>query len=208
MKRIKYLYIGLIMLAMAGCKTVDYEYETFQYAATPRVSLKTESSALPTYATANVSFFNMKDPDFATSQKFEWELSYYDAEGRAPVKEIEVYVSFNKRESNVPVYPIILSLAKVQPNDRQFPLPSRINAADMLFETVTTFPKSYSFTAQQLADITGINLETVEVNDYFLFKFVVVMEDGTRIVQYNDNSCDESRGELCDCRVGARFKDQ
>src|SRR5690606_39879026 len=101
-----------------------------------------------------------------------------------------------------------LSLAKVQPNDRQFPLPSRITAADKMFETVSTFPKSYSFTAQQLADITGINLETVEVNDYFLFKFVVVMEDGTRIVQYNDNSCDESRGELCDCRVGARFKNQ
>ena len=208
MKHIKYLYIGLSILAMAGCKTVDYEYETFQYAATPQVSLNTESSALPTYASANVSFFNMKDPEFATSQKFEWELSYYNAEGRAPVKEIEVYVSFNKRESNVPVYPIILSLAKVHPNDRQFPLPSRITANDKMYETVTTFPKTYSFTAQELADITGTDLATVAVNDYFLFKFAVVMEDGTRIVQYNDNSCDESRGELCDCRVGVRFKNQ
>jgi hypothetical protein len=208
MKRFKNLYIGLCMLALAGCKTVDYEYETFQYAATPRVTINTESSALPTYQTANVTFFNMNDPEFATTQKFEWELSYYDADGRAPVKEIEVYVSFNKRESNVPVYPIILSLAQVQPNDRQFPLPSRITPSDMLYETVTTFPKSYSFTAQELADITGTNLGTVAVNDYFLFKFVVIMQDGTRIVQYNDNSCDESRGELCDCRVGVRFKDQ
>jgi hypothetical protein len=208
MKRIKYLYFGLSMLALAACKTVDYEYETFQYAATPRVTINTESSALPTYQTANVTFFNMNDPEFATTQKFEWELSYYDADGRAPVKEIEVYVSFNKRESNVPVYPIILSLAQVQPNDRQFPLPSRITSSDMLYETVSSFPKSYSFTAQELADITGTNLEAVAVNDYFLFKFVVIMQDGTRIIQYNDNSCDESRGELCDCRVGVRFKNQ
>lgn len=206
MKRSKYLYIGLLMLGLAGCKTVDYEYETFQYSATPRVMLNTESSALPTYATANASFFNMKDPNYATTQRFEWELSYYDAEGRAPVQEIEVYLSFNKRESNVPVYPIILSLAGVNPNDRQFPLPSRITTNDKLFETVSTFPKSYSFTAKELADFTGINLATVAVNDYFLFKFIVVMEDGTRVVQYNDNSCDESRGELSDCRVGVRFK--
>lgn len=208
MKRIKYLYFGLSMLAFAGCKTVDYDYENFQYAATPNVTVNTASSALPTYESANVSFFNMTDPDFATSQKFEWELSYYDAEGRAPVREIEVYLSFNKKESNSPVYPIILSLAQVHPNDRQFPLPSRITANDKLYETVTEFPKSYSFTAQELADITGTNLSTVAVNDYFLFKFVVTMEDGTRIVQYNDNSCDESRGELCDCRVGVRFKKQ
>lgn len=208
MKHIKYLSIGLGMLAMTGCKTVDYDYETFQYAATPNVTVNTASSALPTYESANVSFFNMKDPAFATSQRFEWELSYYDAEGRAPVREIEVYVSFNKRESNVPVYPIILSLAQVHPNDRQFPLPSRITSNDKLYDTVTEFPKTYSFTPQELADITGINLTSVAVNDYFLFKFVVTMEDGTRIVQYNDNSCDESRGELCDCRVGVRFKNQ
>lgn len=208
MKRIKYLYIGLCILGFASCKTVDYDYESFRYAATPNVTVNTASSALPTYETANVSFFNMKDPSYATSQRFEWELSYYDAEGRAPVREIEVYVSFNKRESNVPVYPIILSLAEVHPNDRQFPLPSRITSSDKLYETVAEFPKTYSFTAQELADITGINLETAAVNDYFLFKFVVTMEDGTRIVQYNDNSCDESRGELCDCRVGVRFKNQ
>lgn len=208
MKRIKYLYIGLSMLALAGCKTVDYDYETFQYSATPDVTVNTASSALPTYESANVSFFNMKDPTYATSQKFEWELSFYDAEGRAPVKEIEVYISFNKRENNVPVYPIVLSLAQVHPNSAQFPLPSRITSADKLYETVSTFPKTYSFTAQQLADITGTNLSTVAVNDYFLFKFVVTMEDGTRIVQYDNNSCDESRGELCDCRIGVRFKNQ
>tara|TARA_R110002020_G_scaffold113323_1_gene260702 strand:- start:138 stop:761 length:624 start_codon:yes stop_codon:yes gene_type:complete len=194
------------LLAIGSCKTVDYDYEDFVYAATPKVTLNTEASALPTYQTAKVSFFNLADPEFATNQLFEWELSYYDADGRAPVSAIEVYVSFNKKESNSPVYPIVLSLAEVQPNERQFPLPSAIKASDALYETVTEFPKSYSFTASELADLTGIDLATVQVNDYFLFKFIVVMEDGTRIVQYNDNSCDESRGELADCRVGVRFK--
>ena len=115
-------------------------------------------------------------------------------------------MSFNKRESNTPVYPIVLSLAEVQPNEHQFPLPSTITTKDILYEKVTEFPKEYSFTARELADITGTDLGSVAVNDYFLFKFIVVMEDGTRIVQYNDNACDESRGELCDCRVGVRFK--
>lgn len=205
MKTYNYLSVA-ILLAIAGCKTVDYDHENFVYAATPRVTLNTETSALPTFQTAKASFFNMADPEFATSQLFEWELSYYDAEGRAPVSEIEVYVSFNRKEGNIPVYPIVLSLAEVQPNERQFPLPSSIKSTDILYERVTEFPKSYSFTATELAEITGTDLSTVEVNDYFLFKFIVTMTDGTRIVQYNDNSCDESRGELCDCRVGVRFK--
>lgn len=205
MKTYKYLFAAML-LAIGGCKTVDYDHENFVYAATPKVTLNTETSALPTYQTAKVSFFNLSDPEFATNQLFEWELSYYDAEGRAPVSEIEVYVSFNKKESNSPVFPIVLSLAQVQPNERQFPLPSSVRSTDILYEVVNEFPKKYSFTATELADMTGIDLTTVQANDYFLFKFIVVMTDGTRIVQYNDNACDESRGELCDCRVGVRFK--
>ncbi|ERM80891.1 hypothetical protein P872_11610 [Rhodonellum psychrophilum GCM71 = DSM 17998] len=203
----KYLsYTWILVLLSLSCKTVDYDWEDFKYAPTPKVNLNAAASALPTFSSAKVSFFNMADPDFATSQKFEWELDFHDASGRAAVSEIEVYVSFNKRENNVPVYPVILSLAKVHPNERQFPLPSTIRATDKLFEKVNSFPKSYSFTPAELASLTGTNLATIGVNDYFLFKFVVVMSDGTRITQYNDNSCDESRGELCDCRVGVRFK--
>lgn len=200
------IFVAIAALLMFSCKIVDYEWEDFKYAATPKVTLNVEASALPTFQTAKVSFFNLADPNYATSQKFEWSLDFYDAEGRANVKEIEVYLSFNRKEGTPPVFPIILSLAKVQPNERQFPLPSVIRSTDKLFEKVNSFPKSYSFTAQELATFTGTDLSTVNVNDYFLFKFIVIMEDGTRIVQYNDNSCDESRGEPCDCRVGVRFK--
>ncbi|MCH7410159.1 hypothetical protein MM239_12190 [Belliella sp. DSM 111904] len=204
MKRL--IILSFIICLASACKTVDYDWEDFKYAPTPKVTLDVESSALPTFASAKVSFFNMASPDYATSQTFNWTLDFYDAEGRAGVQAIEVFVSFNRREGVPPVYPIVLSLAQVHPTERQFPLPSMIRPTDRFYERVTEFPKTYSFTPSELAALTEINLSTVAVNDYFLFKFIVIMEDGTRIVQYNDNSCDESRGELCDCRVGVRFK--
>jgi|SRR5690554_1271044 len=201
-----HLYLILLGLFIISCSSVDYDWEKFQLAAAPKVRLNAEASALPTFPSAKVSFFNMAVPDFATSQRFEWELDYYDADGRVEVSEIEVYISFNKRENTVPVYPITLSYAQVHPNESQFPLPSIIGSSDMLLEKVTTFPKTYSFTPAELAKITGTDLSSVAVNDYFLFKFALTMGDGTRIVTYNYKDCDESRGELADCRVGVRFK--
>lgn len=203
------LFVALLgMLMLSSCSTVEYDWEKYELAATPKVNLNAEASALPTYATAKVSFFNLAEADYATNQKFEWELDYYDANGRVEVSQIDVYISFNKGENTAPVYPIVLSYAEVHPNQNQFPLPSIIGGSDMLYDEVTSFPKSYSFTPAELAELTGVDLSTVEVNDYFLFKFAVTMGDGTRIVTYNYKDCDESRGELADCRVGVRFKNQ
>ncbi len=202
----KHLFIYTLAFILFSCKTVDYDWENFVLTATPRVTMNVEKSALPTQQTAKVSFFNLADPDFATEQEFEWELDYYDAEGRAQPRDIEVYVNFYRSESTAPVYPIVLSLAGVFPTQPQFPLPSRILETDILYEKVSTFPKTYNFTPQELADLTGTDLSTVKANDYFLFKFVVTMEDGQQIVLFDPKSCDETRGELCDCRVGARFK--
>lgn len=199
---------SLLILILFSCKTVDYDWEDFIFTATPKVTLNVDKSALPTVQTGKVSFFNLADPDFATNQQFEWELDYYDADGRAKPLDIEVYVNFYRSENTAPVYPIVLSLAGVFPTQPQFPLPSRILNSDILFDKVTTFPKTYTFTPQELAELTGTNLSTVRVNDYFLFKFVVTMEDGRQIVLFDPKSCDETRGELCDCRVGARFKNR
>jgi len=201
------LIAGALLLANS-CKDVTYDWEKYRIAATPKATINIDKSALPTYQTANVSFFNMADPGFATEQEFEWTLDYYDADGRAKAQSIDVYVSFNKRESTPPAYPITLSLAEVWPNIRQFPLPSTIRSTDQFFETVTEFPKTFSHTPAELAAIVGIDLDTVEPNDYFLFKFAITQADGTRIVQFQDNACDESRGEPCDCRTGVRFKNQ
>lgn len=207
MKRFRLITALFIAAWMANaCKDVTYDWEKFRLAATPKVTINIEKSALPTYQTANVSFFNMADPDYATTQEFEWTLDYYDAGGRAHAQSIDVYISFNKRESSPPSYPITLSLAGVWPNIRQFPLPSTIGSNDKLLETVTEFPKIFRHTPAELAELTGIDLDTVEPNDYLLFKFAINMTDGTRLVQFQDNACDESRGEPCDCRTGVRFK--
>lgn len=198
----------MVAFTINSCKDVTYDWEDYRIAATPKVTINVEKSALLTYQNANISFFNMAVPDYQDTQQFEWTLDYYNADGRVTATSIEVYVSFNRRESSPPAYPITFSQAGVWPNIRQFPLPSTIGNNDNLYETVTTFPKTYNFTPAQLAEITGINLATVNVNDYFLFKFAITMSDGTRLVQFQDNACDESRGEPCDCRTGVRFKNQ
>lgn len=202
----KHILLYAFAMTLFSCKTVDYDWEDFTLTATPRVTINVEKSALPTQQTAKVSFFNLADPEFYSSQEFEWVLDYYDAEGRARPLDIDVYVNFYRSESTPPVYPIVLSVAEVFPTQPQFPLPSRILPSDIFFEKVTSFPKTYNFTPQQLANITGTDLSTVRVNDYFLFKFIVTMENGQQIVLFDPKSCDETRGELCDCRVGARFK--
>ncbi|SEJ36679.1 hypothetical protein SAMN05216327_10963 [Dyadobacter sp. SG02] len=203
-----FVYILLITTIVTdACKKVEYDWEKYTTAATPDVTVNLAKSALPTVATGNVSFFNMKDPDYATRQEFEWTLAYHDF-GRTTVQSIEVYLSFNKKESSPPAYPITFSLAGEYPSIRQFPLPSTVLPSDKLFETVTSFPKTFTHTPAQLAAFTGTDLAKVGVNDYFLFKFILTMGDGRRIVQYQENGCDESRGEPCDCRVGVRFKNQ
>jgi hypothetical protein len=120
-----------------------------------------------------------------------------------------VYNSYNKAEASVPAYPLVISTpGNIYPNIAQFPLPSIVGSNDHLYETVTTFPKTYSFTAAQLADMNHVSLANVGVNDYFLFKFILNLADGRRIVTFFNNICDEARGEPGDCRVGVRFKKQ
>jgi hypothetical protein len=71
---------------------------------------------------------------------------------------------------------------------------------------VTAFPKTFTVTAGEMAAFTGVNLSTVGQNDYFLFKFILNLTDGRRIVGFQENVCDEARGEIGDCRVGVRFR--
>jgi len=207
MKKFFVYTLLLTCFLIDSCKNVEYDWEKATTGAAPRVTVNTAKSALPTVQTGKVSFFNMKEAGYETKQEFEWTLDYFDF-GRTTVQSIDVYLSFNRRESSPPAYPIVFSLAGEFPSIRQFPLPSTVLATDKLYETVTSFPKTFTFTPAQLAAFTGTNLSTVTVNDYFLFKFIVTMGDGRKIVQYQENACDESRGEPCNCRVGVRFKNQ
>lgn len=201
------LVMSLVLMGLTACKKVHYEWEAYTYTAVPIVTIDTAKSALPTRQTAKVVFFNLQDPNLAAEQ-FSFVLSS-EALGTSGVKSIEVYSSFNRAEASVPAYPIVISYPGNQyPNIAQFPLPSIVGTNDKLFDTATDLPKTYTFTAAQLASITGISLSDVKVNDYFLFKFILNLNDGRRIVTFFNNIVDEARGEPGDCRTGARFKSQ
>lgn len=201
------LAISCILLGLGACKKEKYEWQDYTYTAVPVVTVDTALSALPTRQTAKVSFFNLKDPNLA-NERFSFTLNW-EGYGKSTVKSIEVYNSFNKAESSVPAYPIVLSYpGGIYPNIAQFPLPGNVSATDKLYETVTIFPKTYTFTAAQLATLAGINLSSVAVNDYFIFKFIVNLTDGRRIAAYFSNVADESRNEFGDPRTGVRFKSQ
>ncbi|WP_246197684.1 hypothetical protein [Chitinophaga agrisoli] len=204
-------HIGLVLLIATwgfhGCKKVNYEWENYQYTAVPIVIVDTTKTALPTRQAGKVAFFNLKDTDLANEQ-FAFSLNW-EGFGKARVTSIEVYASYNKAEASVPAYPLVISQPGNQyPNIAQFPLPSIVGTTDHLYETVKDFPKNYSFTAAQLAAMNQVNLADVKVNDYFLFKFILNLDDGRRTVTYFNNVCDEARGEPGDCRVGVRFKNQ
>lgn len=209
MKKHILLYSILLFVALFNsCKDKDYDWEDWAYTAVPVVSVNIAKSALPTVQTANTSFFKINDPNLA-NQEFEYTLSW-EGFDKAEVQSIEVYLGYYKAPTTGnPSYPIIISQPGNQyPSVTQYPLPSRIGAADKLFETVTDFPKTFTVTAGQLAAFTGADLTTVKQNDYFLFKFIVNHTDGRRIVGYQENVCDETRGEPGDCRVGVRFRTQ
>lgn len=202
------LYTTLATLfAFNSCKTEDYAWDTWTVSAVPVVNVNTSKSALPVPVTANTAFFNLNNPNLADAE-FEFTLDW-EGFGKAEVSSIEVYLGFNRAETNPPVYPIAISQpGGLYPSGIQFPLPSRVRATDKLYATITSFPATIMLTAAQMADFTGANLATVNPNDNFLFKFIINHTDGRRIVGFQENVCDETRGEPGDCRVGVRFRRQ
>ena len=205
----KQLLIAILIgsLGICACKKAHYEWEDYQYTAVPIVTIDTTKSALATRQSGKVAFFNLNDANLA-SEAFSFTLEWAGFD-KVEVTSIEVYNSYNKAEASVPAYPLVISTPGNQyPNIAQFPLPSIVGSSDHLYETVTDFPKTYTFTAAELATLNNVTLSTVAVNDYFLFKFILNLSDGRRIVTFYNNICDEARGEPGDCRVGVRFKKQ
>ncbi|MBP1652516.1 MAG: hypothetical protein H6Q26_2673 [Bacteroidetes bacterium] len=199
--------LSILMICVGACKKAHYEWEDYQYTGVPIVTIDTTKSALATRQAGKVVFFNKKDADLAT-QQFSFTLEWAGF-NKVTVTSIEVYNSYNKAESSVPAYPLVISSPGNQyTNIAQFPLPSIVGTNDHLYETVTEFPKTFNFTAAELAALNNVDLSAVAVNDYFLFKFIVNLSDGRRVVTFYNNICDESRGEPGDCRVGVRFKNQ
>lgn len=206
-KSTPFLYGSLLLLFLFdACKTEDYEWENWAYTAVPLVVINTAKSALPTVVTSNTSFFDLGATNVG-SQEFEYTLTW-EGFGKAEVQAIDVYLGFVKAPATGnPAYPIVLSQPGGKyPSVTQFPLPSRVVATDKLYATITEFPKKFTVTAAQLATFTGTNLSSVVQNDYFVFKFMLTLKDGRRIEGFQENVCDEARGEIGDCRVGVRFR--
>lgn len=196
---------AFIMLVLSSCKTKTYDWENWSYTAVPVVKVNTAKSALPTVSTANTSFFNLSSPDLA-NQEFEFTLNW-EGFGKAEVNAIDVYLGYNLAETSPPAYPILISQpGGLYPDRVQYPLPSRVGSGDKLYKTVTSFPTTFTLKASEMATFTGINLSNVKQNDNFLFKFIVKLKDGSEIVGFQENVCDEARGEIGDCRVGVRFR--
>lgn len=196
----------LLFVLLDACKTEDYVWENWAYTAVPLVAVNTAKSALPTVATSNTSFFDLGATNIG-AQEFEYVLRW-EGFGKAEVQSIDVFLGFVKAPATGnPAYPIVLSQPGGKyPSVTQFPLPSRVGTTDKLYATVTEFPKTFTVTAAQLAAFTGTNLSSVVQNDYFVFKFMLTLKDGRRIEGFQENVCDEARGEVGDCRVGVRFR--
>jgi hypothetical protein len=206
MKKLALYFFILLPVLLDACKTEDYVWETWSYTAVPLVAVNTSKSALPTIATSNTSFFDLGATNLG-SQEFEYTLKW-EGFGKAEVKSIDVYLGFVKAPATGnPAYPIVVSQpGGIYPSVTQFPLPSRVGTSDKLYATVTEFPRTFTVTAAQLAAFTGTNLTTVVQNDYFVFKFILTLKDGRQIAGFQENVCDEARGEVGDCRVGVRFR--
>ncbi|CAN5216928.1 hypothetical protein BH09BAC4_BH09BAC4_32830 [soil metagenome] len=206
MKKITLYFFLLLLIALDACKTENYVWENYSYTAVPLVAVNTTKSALPTVASANTSCCDRGATNLARHE-FEDTLKW-EGFGKAEVQSIDVYLGFVKAPTTGnPAYPIILSQpGGVYPSVTQYPLPSRVGTTDKLYATVTEFPKTFTTTAAQLAAFTGTDLTKVVQNDYFLFKFILTLKDGRRIEGFQENVCDEARGEVGDCRVGVRFR--
>lgn len=205
MKTIALYFSAVLFLLSASCKKKTYEWENYTFTAVPVVKVNTAKSALPTVSTANTSFLNLSDPNLG-NEEFEFTLNW-EGFGKAEVASIDVYLGYNLAEASPPAYPILISMpGGLYPDRVQYPLPSRVGSVDKLYRNVTTFPATITMTAAQMASFTGANLTTAKLNDNFLFKFIVNHKDGRQVVGFQENVCDESRGEVGDCRVGARFR--
>ena len=206
------IYISLsILLGISSCKTKDYAWETWTVTAVPVTTVNTAKSAGAVPVTANTSFVKIPlptqpfDPTIANAE-FEFTLNW-EGFSKVQVSSIEVYLGFNRAEANPPAYPVPISQpGGLYPSAVQFPLPSRVRATDKLYETVTQFPTTFNLTVGEMAAFTGTDLASIRQNDNFLFKFIINHTDGRRTVGYQENVCDETRGEPGDCRVGVRFR--
>ncbi len=147
------------------------------------------------------SFFNFTN--LATAE-FEFNIKGEDFGRNVPVKSIELWVGYNNPRVALTAGMTTCGVGTncAYPNAAYATLPSRITApGDRLLRTVTTLPSTVTVTAADIAKACDITLATIKSADTFQIKFVVNTQDGRRFDAFQDGICDETRGQVGDCRL-------
>ncbi|GAA4411872.1 hypothetical protein GCM10023187_38280 [Nibrella viscosa] len=152
---------------------------------------------------ADKAYFDVNN---LANAEFEFELRGEDFGRNVPVKAVEVWVGLNAPR-------VTLTAAMTAcgngvncqyPGAALAPLPSRITDTDKLLRTVTTLPSTVTIKASEAVAAVGSTLSALRLNDTFLVKFAVQTEDGRRFPAFHDGICDETRGQVGDCRLVIR----
>jgi hypothetical protein len=149
----------------------------------------------------NKSYFNFTN--LATTD-FEFNIRGEDFGRNVPVKSIELWIGFNNPRVALTAGMTACGVGVncAYPNASYATLPSRLAPpGDRLFRTVETLPATVNITAAQAAQACGITLASIKSADTFQVKFVVNTQDGRRFDAFQDGICDETRGQVGDCRL-------
>lgn len=150
------------------------------------------------------AYFDTKD---LTTAEFEFSLRGEDFGQGVTVTGIELWVGYNnpKVTLTASMTSCGVGVGCLYPNAALAPLPSRLALpGDQLLRTVTTLPSTVTIKASELATKLGLKLTDLKANDTFQVKFVVLTADGRRFDAFHDGICDETRGQIGDCRLVIR----
>ncbi|MFC5408061.1 hypothetical protein ACFPMF_01980 [Larkinella bovis] len=192
MKSITYIALFMVGLVISdACQTKD------------PIPLAPAGAVAVAKVNANKAYFDINS--LATTD-FEFELKGEDFGQGVGVKAIEVWVGLNN-----PKIALAASMTAcgngvgcLYPSGALAPLPSRLAASDKLWKTFSSLPATVSIKATEAAAAVGVQPASLLVNDTFQLKFVVQTNDGRRFDAFHDGICDETRGQVGDCRLVIR----
>lgn len=181
--------MGGIVLVTESCQTKE------------PIPVAAEGAVAVAEVNKNKSYFNFTN--LATAD-FEFNLKGEDFGRNVPVKSIELWVGFNNPRVALTggMTTCGVGVNCAYPNASYAALPSRITLpGDRLLKTVSTLPSTVTLTASEVAQACGITLASIRTADTFQIKFVVNTQDGRRFDAFQDGICDETRGQVGDCRL-------
>lgn len=186
------VFSGGLVAAFESCQTKD------------PIPLAADGAVAVAEVSRSKSFFNFTN--LATAD-FEFNLKGEDFGRNVPVKSIELWVGYNNPRVALTASMTTCGVGVncAYPNASYAALPSRLTPpGDRLLRTITTLPSTVNITAAEVAKACDIALTSIRSADTFQVKFVVNTQDGRRFDAFQDGICDETRGQVGDCRLVIR----